>query len=978
MGDGISDDFMAISAAINAAGAGAEILFTPGKTYLSCQPLQPEINQTLDFQGATLKKCDEVVSAVVAYTGAGNWELQDASQFLEGMWISVSSNGGYDVSTGALRIQSITGNLVKTQSSVEEPLANATMTSDGPLVHISTSGVTVKNFVFDGNYANNNTIIKWDTSVLVIANGENPKITDGEVRNIPGDFIRFANNADGGLVSNITASDGSGVFANISGTGLTGSGEISIINNTISRLNQEFERQGQASGAIAWGGGVGSVVIEGNTFSDLPVSAINMTDDPNAETVIIQNNIAMNTEGFVVLWKNVLHSDPSNSQTVEIRNNTLTNTKRNRIRVGAGDQAIREVIIRDNLGENTYWDVQGVIDFEFTNNEMKVTDLELAGLPEFDFFFTPGILQLRSIGNAIVDQNSFEGAWRHISFENFAQGDNFDFQGRYSFTNNNFKDFRYSGLQGRANGNGVGGSNERVDWSSNNNDFRSTVLGVGTEISPSGKAVIFSAGGSHSNNCIIIDSPVTDTFAAEVYGFDTQEGDGAGGNFLDNVFANRNSRSAQWGLGDQSFSISISNTSVTDDFTIDNIVANNGMEIDTIVDTRAVCDPPGTTNLLAPSDNDVDADLDIEFSWQAAIHATYYHFQLATDDAFSSLVHDSLSVDSTLFQAGPLEKNQDYFWRVRPRNNIAEADWSPTWTFKTIANPLPAVVTLLSPENGALGRFIPVQIDWMTATSTLDYWVQVADNSGFDSLLVDSTSVATTFIVLRDPVLQVSSTYYWRVRGQNAAGVSSEWSEVFSFSTIIPGLFPSNVSLSSPENNATRRDTMLTISWMAAANSSTYRLQLSDTDDFSGSVEETVAIADTSIFLADLEPNKDYWWRVKGQNDQGQSPLWSPVWKFTTGTKTTIDAHIEIPLDQEIEIYPNPAISILNISMGKVIAESIYLFDALGRSVKTIASLGPGMHLAKFKIDDLPVGVYYLVVENRDQNRSVFPVTIVR
>ncbi len=879
VGDGTTDDSSAISAAIATSGEGARIVFSPNKTYLVCKVIKPQKDQTIDLMGATMKKCDELVTQVVSYDGAGLWEVDDASEFEIGMWLSISSNGGYDVTTGPMEITDITANEITSSPSFQEPAPGSTMTSDSPLFVVEQSGVTIQNFNFDGNYPNNDSILKWDTSVMLLIAGENTVIKDGSASSIPGDFLRFGIGSDGSLLQNVTVTDGSGVFAHLTGVGFEGTEGITIHGNDISNLGQEAARQEHATGAVEWSSDVGNVYVTDNEFRDLPIAAIGMDDDPRASEVIIRNNTARNSEGFISMLKRIKDFDDSDVQMLEISNNMLFDTGLNFIHVSdfpaQVEEPIRDIRILNNRGVNTQWDIQGVDNFEFRGNEMLVDDLESVGGP-FDFFFSQATLRLRSMGNAVIDGNTFEGNWRQISIENRGEQDGLGYTDMYDIRNNTFREFFYSAIQGRADQNNVGGFNEIVNWTTSNNNITSTVLGQGTGISPSGVATIFPAGGQHTSNCVFVGSDATDTYATWVYGLNVAGITGAGGSFSDNIFVNQNGRTGLWGGGDQALSLEVLNSTVSDFITLDFVNSNGGIESGTIVDSSINC-------------------------------------------------------------------------------------------------ALPAVVGLESPEDGATGQSINPELVWQQDPSVGSYQVQVSTQSDFSNLVVDITLAGRNSIQLG--ALESSTQYFWRVRAMNTVG-SSEWSNSRLFTTGSGVLLPGIVNLSSPADNAVDQDVTVPLVWTRSDHSTSYRLQVSDQESFASLVLDITVNAGTSFNISGLTVSQGYWWRVKGVSDQGESPSWSAVWKFTTkATNTAIGD--EIPGLAEVAIYPNPASRNLTINLGDALVEEITIFDSLGRSVRSRAK-GEGIRgQLNFAIGDLPPGAFYIEIKAEGGSR-IIPLAILR
>lgn len=93
--------------------------------------------------------------------------------------------------------------------------------------------------------------------------------------------------------------------------------------------------------------------------------------------------------------------------------------------------------------------------------------------------------------------------------------------------------------------------------------------------------------------------------------------------------------------------------------------------------------PPGTATLIDPANGETGVVAQPQFVWSIPDLVDVYHFQLARDSAFTSIVKDdtTLLVNST--QAGPLESYRKYYWRVRGKNSAGWGNFSPTGWFQT-------------------------------------------------------------------------------------------------------------------------------------------------------------------------------------------------------------------------------------------------------------------------------------------------------
>ncbi len=96
--------------------------------------------------------------------------------------------------------------------------------------------------------------------------------------------------------------------------------------------------------------------------------------------------------------------------------------------------------------------------------------------------------------------------------------------------------------------------------------------------------------------------------------------------------------------------------------------------------------------------------------------------------------------------------------------------------------PLPAQPTLISPVDGAIDIPLTTTFNWADALGAETYHIQIAEDDTFTSLIADESEILSTSSDFTLP--DYETTYFWRVMASNATG-DSEWSEVWSFTTIL-------------------------------------------------------------------------------------------------------------------------------------------------------------------------------------------------
>ncbi|HCV44323.1 MAG TPA: hypothetical protein DGH68_12615, partial [Bacteroidetes bacterium] len=138
---------------------------------------------------------------------------------------------------------------------------------------------------------------------------------------------------------------------------------------------------------------------------------------------------------------------------------------------------------------------------------------------------------------------------------------------------------------------------------------------------------------------------------------------------------------------------------------------------------------------------------------------------------------------------------------------------SGKWDFSStgVETPMPpGIPTLASPTNGSTGIPLSQALLWRTNYNTTGYRIQVSPDPTFvSSIIVDSTLTDTSCVV---GALANSTTYYWRVRANNAVGWGA-FSLPWSFQTIsLPAagvtVTPATLSFGSRLVNSSTADTV--------------------------------------------------------------------------------------------------------------------------------------------------------------------------
>jgi surface protein len=191
----------------------------------------------------------------------------------------------------------------------------------------------------------------------------------------------------------------------------------------------------------------------------------------------------------------------------------------------------------------------------------------------------------------------------------------------------------------------------------------------------------------------------------------------------------------------------------------------------------------------------------------------------------------------------------------------------------------PPTPVLDSPPDSATDIPVEPVLSWNAASGANLYELQVATDSSFSSLVVDTTGISATSRQVSG--LDYLTLYYWRVRALNDAG-NSAYSTIRKFTTEDdPAMPPPTPVLDSPPDLATGISVEPTLAWNPAAGAEAYRLQISESASFSTVVFDQAGITTTSVDIDGLDGDTAYYWRVRASNGAGSSSF-SDSWRFTT------------------------------------------------------------------------------------------------
>lgn len=231
--------------------------------------------------------------------------------------------------------------------------------------------------------------------------------------------------------------------------------------------------------------------------------------------------------------------------------------------------------------------------------------------------------------------------------------------------------------------------------------------------------------------------------------------------------------------------------------------------------------------------------------------------------------------------------------------------------FFEIYNQPPAQTVLLTPANGSYyNPYENIPFSWEVANKAWNYTIEISEMLDFSTILYSQTTENTALTVNYD-VFQPTTTYYWRVKASNNIG-DGAWSETWSFS--MTSYYTDQVLLNTPTNNATLNTTTPLVMWNYAYLADDYQLQVASDPSFINIIYDVKDIADIKYHLSSLplNHNNTYYWRVRGENEQGFGK-WSDIWNFliylcpgTVALTNPVDNSVDLDIQFTFEWTSDP------------------------------------------------------------------------
>ena len=287
-----------------------------------------------------------------------------------------------------------------------------------------------------------------------------------------------------------------------------------------------------------------------------------------------------------------------------------------------------------------------------------------------------------------------------------------------------------------------------------------------------------------------------------------------------------------------------------------------------------------------------------------------------------------------------------------------------TSDFGDFAFGMPQSVTAYAPnpispkQNEIVNGESAVNLHWGIRGVVQTYHLQVATDSAFQNLVVDTKNLTMTSFALKN--LNNNSKYFWRVNTTNAAD-TSDWSNIFVFRTGSPF-----ITILNP--NGSERiyfDSTYIIRWQTNVRD-TVRVVLTK-----GSVQALIivdsAVSRTNAIAwkvpSSLQSDSSYNITITSVNHEGINDRSDNSFTIGSGISGVFDRENSIVRYSLFQNYPNPfnPTTVINYQLPTGSYTTLKIYDVLGREIATLVNeiKNSGTYTVEFEAHSLSAGVYF-------------------
>ncbi|MDC1068378.1 T9SS type A sorting domain-containing protein [Candidatus Kapabacteria bacterium] len=287
-------------------------------------------------------------------------------------------------------------------------------------------------------------------------------------------------------------------------------------------------------------------------------------------------------------------------------------------------------------------------------------------------------------------------------------------------------------------------------------------------------------------------------------------------------------------------------------------------------------------DLVAPTLGDQCVPKDVTARWSQVPNNINYHVQITETSGDYANAIVSQTITATNLAVSLPDNSSTYYWRVGAKNSntvtYSEEEWFLT---QRIGADLSAPLTDLTCQNGT------TTFTWQALTDINNYNIEVSESPLFSS---SEVSENTGTVTSAESFLSNGFTkYYWRVNAAYTSGTQScftEWSEIRNLTTAVYA-----PELSDPVDDSAGVFFNSLLEWESSNGATDYNLQVSTSSTFGAQdvIFDQEGITSNSQVVP-LDPtlfDKEYFWRVRGQESNTCISDWSAPFSFKTQLQST-------------------------------------------------------------------------------------------
>jgi Arylsulfotransferase (ASST)/Bacterial Ig-like domain/Kre9/KNH-like N-terminal Ig-like domain/Secretion system C-terminal sorting domain len=269
----------------------------------------------------------------------------------------------------------------------------------------------------------------------------------------------------------------------------------------------------------------------------------------------------------------------------------------------------------------------------------------------------------------------------------------------------------------------------------------------------------------------------------------------------------------------------------------------------------------------------------------------------------------------------------------------------------------------------------PVKLMWGTRGIVNSYQLQVSSDSLFNTTLVDKDTITSTSFTLSS--LVNNKKYFWRLRTNNPAGISS-WSTPYSFSTASPF-----ITVTYPNGNETLiNDSTYIIRWQDNL-SDTVNIELIKKGNTVNTIDSGIVSATNSYkwtVPSLLSPDSTYKIRITSKNNSSVFGISTNY--FTISNKITgiTNRNLIVKKYELYQNFPNPfnPSTSIKYSIASNSYIKIVIYNMIGQRIETLVNSfkEAGTYNINWDAGNLASGIYFYTINaiSKDNGKNFYSV----